>query len=499
MVNPVLPTGGKVPDIMYRPHRHMGQFLRPGVAFTTSEIDATVALSGIFASGAAGVVGIQSAVMDSDLNAWFGSRLVGIYTVRGGITQASGKVSSWAPIYGSGPAIVQATGSKQPTISGSGSTLVITTNGTSTGLISATSALLNTTINGGLTVWVVASCTPAIPAYTLCVSNATGDKGIGAGTVLTGGISGSACAETQDGSTNAIGPVGSLQIQRTASGRMYLWGAWCDSTNNLLGSQFPPTPAATGGQTTFTNESRAISIGVDASGSFFSAVSIKALVVAQNSPQTGDSAVMENWAGFNEYAQNDPANLLLFDGDSITYGYGLTNFSLCFECLTLQNSAFSAFSSYNMGVPSRTLATMVTQYASTVALRYRASRITNRLTCNGGVNDLVGGASLTTLQNTATAYYTAVIATGFVATPQTIIPCGLVTGAAETIRLNYNSWVVGGGLTGLGCHTPIDVTVNSVFAPGAYTNTTYYQSDQTHPTAAGHAIMAPYFIAGLQL
>lgn len=106
-----------------------------------------------------------------------------------------------------------------------------------------------------------------------------------------------------------------------------------------------------------------------------------------------------------------------------------------------------------------------------------------------GTNDIGGFSStLSELQGWIVDLFDALAALGVRVVVGTILPRGLAA-PEEATRTGYNAWLVGGGLVGARVADP--TVAVELQDPG---DTDYYY-DGLHPTTAGHAIMAPYYVA----
>lgn len=171
-------------------------------------------------------------------------------------------------------------------------------------------------------------------------------------------------------------------------------------------------------------------------------------------------------------------NFIVCDGDSITFGIGVT---LAYpEQLNLN----SPWSIQNIGINAETLNTMLTNAPSTVDTYFISGR-TNLVVIWGGTNDFGQGATVASVYSTLQSYCTGRRSAGFKVIVVTMLsrvgnnPTGGETLDADKnaynalIRANWASF--SDGLA--------DVAANSnLGADGAYANSTYFQGDEIHPT-----------------
>jgi len=109
-----------------------------------------------------------------------------------------------------------------------------------------------------------------------------------------------------------------------------------------------------------------------------------------------------------------------------------------------------------------------------------------------GTNNVLSSDSAASIEDEITAFFAA-LPSGITTTGiATIIPCAS-TGPQNTVRLAVNSWILANSLN-------IDFVIDLAAVPelSDYTNTTYFNPDQIHLTAAGEAVVAAQVIAELE-
>ncbi len=192
-------------------------------------------------------------------------------------------------------------------------------------------------------------------------------------------------------------------------------------------------------------------------------------------------------------------------GDSITAGSGASKqfvtawFPLV--CASMKGAAQYAATyttgpssgNRNIGVSGRTLQTMASLApANEWAFAGIAGPPKHLLTLMGGANDLVGGRTLAQMEADMTTYLTRAAAAGYLVCVLTVLPTTTITGAAETQRTDFNTWLIANAVT-LGASVLSDVgSLASMQTPsgGNY-------ADGIHPSDAGHLIVATQVLADL--
>lgn len=181
---------------------------------------------------------------------------------------------------------------------------------------------------------------------------------------------------------------------------------------------------------------------------------------------------------------------VICDGDSITFGTGLT-------VATSYPSVLSAalddgYVVTNFGVPSQTVADMSSDFATQIAPLSGNVWQRKILVAFGGSNDIsIGGASAATLISRIQSYCNTATAAGYTVILCTILPrSNAATPASfEADRQTVNTWIRANYLTI--AHGLADLAADSrIGDAGDELDTTYYQADRVHPTAAGAAIIA---------
>lgn len=190
---------------------------------------------------------------------------------------------------------------------------------------------------------------------------------------------------------------------------------------------------------------------------------------------------------------------IIFDGDSITYGYyGDTQ---PFPSLaTGQVTALSGLTEcdyVNFGIGGQTTATMTSNFTANITPLYDGVTYLpkyNVVVMQEITNELNGGTSAAQCITNLKAYGTQCLAAGFKLVFCTCLPRTTITGQEETDRGTVNTWLTGTAVSG-GWATAI-ADIASATNMSDPTNTTYY-ADGTHPTQAGHTAIAPCVAAAI--
>ena len=179
----------------------------------------------------------------------------------------------------------------------------------------------------------------------------------------------------------------------------------------------------------------------------------------------------------------------------MTAGQGTTaNLSYAAQCRWPAN-----YSWFNCGIPAETLETMATNAATHIDGLYDATKDYNICVMFGGTNSIastVGNETGATAYATLVSYCQARRAVGWKVVVVTMLPRtgnGGSGGLFEVDRTAFNSLVRANWQTfadGLA-----DVGADPVMGNSStLTNTSYYGSDQIHPTVTGAQIVARYVV-----
>jgi lysophospholipase L1-like esterase len=184
-------------------------------------------------------------------------------------------------------------------------------------------------------------------------------------------------------------------------------------------------------------------------------------------------------------------NLTLYDGDSRTYGTGVTGRN------TYPAQLSALFSNrneeLNYGVLGQTQVDMNADAATQVDTKYNPSgRRRNVVLAWGGHNDLYNSRSAADTYADISTYVTARKAVGFKVVVGTIVKSQQLTGPKETARQSLNTLILANtaGADGV-------ADVGAAPELQNYDDTNYF-TDKTHFTAAGNAAVAREFYTPLR-
>jgi lysophospholipase L1-like esterase len=190
---------------------------------------------------------------------------------------------------------------------------------------------------------------------------------------------------------------------------------------------------------------------------------------------------------------------LICDGDSIQAGAGVIGSApspLSNGVRQLEPLLTTICNVWNTGISGTTLAQQNSSFSLVPGTLYDSTKAANVFFCNGGTNDITGGATLSALQSSATGYVTKVHALGAKAkcVLSTILPQSGFTSPETTIQLGYNSWLTGGGS---GADAVSDRASNPTMGNASnVTNTSLYVGG-LHPTALGYSFLVPIDAAAI--
>lgn len=198
-----------------------------------------------------------------------------------------------------------------------------------------------------------------------------------------------------------------------------------------------------------------------------------------NSPLTDATCVFGNYA----IGTSSVTPTLTYVGDSLTIGNGLnTPYPNSVTPPTYNGVALSVS---NIGVVSRTVSTMMDKAAINLNPLYAYKSGLNIAVILGGTNDLFTGSTAAQTYSLIQQFAQHQRSLGFKVLVGTL-PSAVTI---DTDRQTVNTYIRAGWQTfadGL-----VDFASNAnIGAAAAYTNATYFQVDQIHPTNAGNTIMA---------
>lgn len=214
------------------------------------------------------------------------------------------------------------------------------------------------------------------------------------------------------------------------------------------------------------------------------------LVYSSALSPTDAQSVRDHLAAKYETRTSQWTKNIVFEGDSITQGVG-TTFSRGFPSRVLRDSVVD-WRQTNIGSSGADLATLTGRAPACDGYKRTGAR--NVLAVLIGRNDAgAGGATGATIYSSLVTYVQARVAAGWEVWVGTCIATG---SALQPILDDLNARIRAGIITDAGATRVIDYASLPQFDTSADSaNTTYYQGDSTHPTAAGAQLMAD-FVAG---
>jgi hypothetical protein len=234
-------------------------------------------------------------------------------------------------------------------------------------------------------------------------------------------------------------------------------------------------------------------------------VSGTALTAAQTAQVEIYDRYQRSLKGLNYSDFNHAGNVIIHDGDSITWGYTFMtgNFktlgnSSTWEVLEAQDLGMG-IPEYNLGIGGVTAATMVTNDTPILTeLVGKYGGETPVVVIMAGVNDLIANTTAAAIQTSLTSLCTTVHSLGAKCIVSTILSTSFLSGAQLTARTTLNAglistWLAGGSvfdwITDIG-NDPIMGTMGFQCCTIGLTWFDNESSKFIHPNAAGDAILA---------
>lgn len=222
---------------------------------------------------------------------------------------------------------------------------------------------------------------------------------------------------------------------------------------------------------------------------------IRAVGVLNREATLADVAALKTWAQ-TYHGVTLPTRFVVFEGDSITMGHGITN-RQSYPAGTLAKAFYqTAYTYADIATSGASIQVDIPGRAATTDALYDATRAKNILVIMAGINDIAAGRTTTQVTTDLWSYTDARRVTGYKVLVGTVIPAGRQAGwaPADQAALNTAIAAVNAAITAnwaLHADGMIDFTSLAPFNdPASFSNLTYYQADQLHPTAAGAAILA---------
>jgi lysophospholipase L1-like esterase len=185
--------------------------------------------------------------------------------------------------------------------------------------------------------------------------------------------------------------------------------------------------------------------------------------------------------------------VLIYEGDSITYGSGAAN---------TQGYPYLAASQMTRGERGPNYGVFGSKFADMNARLPTVTAMIDRAVADGrtpivhfdiGSNDFVLGVSASTLYNQVKGYAATCRAHGAKVIAGTVL--SRPEAGVDAIRNAYNPMLAAG--VGVDFDGVTNFGTTAMGVDGAWSNTTNFAGDQVHPTSAGYAIMAPVAAAAV--
>ena len=218
-----------------------------------------------------------------------------------------------------------------------------------------------------------------------------------------------------------------------------------------------------------------------------------AFVVYGSALSASDVALVQSGAKAAFRFGDNFTKQVVFDGDSITEGYGAPGLrNYVNNTIPALNSKARA---YNLGVFGQTFAAARDDGVARVDSLYSASFSAKVLSAALGSNDFAANSSATAVRDIFIDYCATRRAKGFKIVAHTVLPRADYTGAQEAQRVGYNTWLRANYATyadALG-----DWAADAVLGPTSATADTSIYGDGTHPTESMHKRLATITTAAI--
>jgi lysophospholipase L1-like esterase len=179
-----------------------------------------------------------------------------------------------------------------------------------------------------------------------------------------------------------------------------------------------------------------------------------------------------------------PPSNIVFDGDSLTFGYSLVPVSFDTKYPTLVARSYAPNPAWaNIGIPSQTMRTMAAGVAANIVPLYQPRAKTNVLVVWAGTNDILAGTTAAVTHGYLQTYCLAAQAAGWKVVVLTMLPAA----SPSTVRdpTAYNT-LIRANWTGY-ANALADVGADSRLST---TSATYFQADNLHINGSGMSVVA---------
>ncbi len=255
--------------------------------------------------------------------------------------------------------------------------------------------------------------------------------------------------------------------------------SWFEGRN---GGRTVTMPAATPGGVTFGS---AYTPGFGANCRMYQ------MIICDRAFTAGERASLKSWMHSSVMLSTEPTTVVVCDGNSITFGYGI-GASDAYPA-KLGTSLGNAYAVVNYGVTNQTTADMSADAATQIDSTLPAYSTSGVLIAWEATNDIFFGASLATCQSRWNTYFSARATAGWASNGSKLVAMTAISRGnfsdqpgMSAILDSWNTWLRANYST-YATHL-VDLAADARLSN--FNNTTYYQADKCHLTAAGCAVVA---------
>lgn len=211
-----------------------------------------------------------------------------------------------------------------------------------------------------------------------------------------------------------------------------------------------------------------------------------------------ERAKLKTWMHSNRLISTEPTTLIVCDGNSITLGFGV-GASDAYPA-KLGTSLGNAYAVVNYGVTGQTTTNMSSDAATQIDSTLPAYSTSAVLIAWEATNDIFLGADLATCQSRWNTYFSARVTAGWASNGSKLVAMTCIARGnfsdqpgMSAILDSWNTWLRANYST-YATHL-VDVAADARLSN--FNDTTYYQADKCHLTAAGNAVLAELVEAAL--
>jgi len=262
--------------------------------------------------------------------------------------------------------------------------------------------------------------------------------------------------------------------------------SWFEGRN---GGRTVTMPAATPGGVTF---GAAYTPGYGANCRMYQ------MIVLDRAFTASERASLKTWMHSSMLLSTEPTTLIVCDGNSITLGFGV-GASDAYPA-KLGTSLGNAYAVVNYGVTGQTTTNMSSDAATQIDSTLPAYSTSAVLIAWEAANDIFFGADLATCQSRWNTYFSARVTAGWASNGSKLVAMTCIARGnfsdqpgMSAILDSWNTWLRANYST-YATHL-VDVAADARLSN--FNDTTYYQADKCHLTAAGNAVVAGLIEAAL--